>query len=336
MVTRKLAIKRFTNANSDIKLFLNLSPQILDSPSFVPGETLRFIKEYNLLPQNIVFEITERNAIQDFANFKKSILHYRDQGFMVAVDDAGAGYSSLQSIAEIKPDFIKIDKSLVSNVDKDMVKKALMETFVSFANKINSRIIAEGIETEDELRTLLSMGVAFGQGFFLARPGNPLPAIENKALITLQNLYPSHSNHIKYPYMQLEDIVYDCLCVKKETLTKEIVNYFIQNEHAKSVVVIENSQPIGLIMRDKLFQKISVQYGVALYWEKPVSLVMDANPLIIEAYQPLVVVSELAANRNSKKLYDNILVVKDHVFIGTVSVQKLINSIHKEKPASTI
>ena len=328
-VTRELAIKKFNSENTNHKLFLNMNPMIINDPSFAGGETLRLIKRFGLLPQNIVFEITERTAITDFDSFKKTILHYREQGFMIAIDDAGAGYSSLQSIAELKPDFIKVDKSLVRDIDKDMVKKSLLETFVTFADKINSKILAEGIETEDEMKVLMGMGVEYGQGYFLARPGYPLPLVENNALQVFRNFYRSQPDLTPDSYIHLGKITQEIKCINKETRTKEVTKYFSDNEHARAVAVVEYQQPIGLIMRDKLFQQLSNQYGVALYLDKPVSLVMDPNPLIIEDRQPLIIASEIAANRNPKKLYDDILVTNDHKLLGTVSVQKMLNTLHK-------
>lgn len=328
-ITRELAIKNFTGDNTNLKLFININPLIINDPHFAGGETLQLIKQFNLLPQNIVFEITERTAIKDFNSFKKAILHYRDQGFMVAIDDAGAGYSSLQSIAELKPDFIKIDRSLVSDIDKDMVKKSLMETFVTFADKINSKILAEGIETEEEMKVILDMGVTFGQGYFLAKPGNPLPTLESQAIKLFADYYRNLPNLESSTYRQLGDITADTMRVYKDTLIKHIAKYFTENEHAKSVIVMENTQPIGIIMRDKLFKYLGIQYGVALYWEKPVTLIMDANPLIIEARIPLITASEIAVHRPSKKLYDDIVVTENHNFIGVVPVQQLLNELHK-------
>ena len=119
----------------DQKLFLNIHPRTISDPHFVRGETMRLIGEMGLKPSSIVFEITERHCIKDFPNFNKTLEHYRSQGYMVAVDDAGSGFSSLQSIAEIRPDFIKIDMSLVRDINLNSIKRVLLETFINFAEK---------------------------------------------------------------------------------------------------------------------------------------------------------------------------------------------------------
>lgn len=160
---------------SDQKIFLNINPLTISDPNFVRGETAYLISQNGLTQSNIVFEITEQTDLRSLPNFKRTLVHYRSQGYMVAIDDAGAGFSSLQAIAQVRPDYIKIDMSLVRGVDGDPVKKALMETFVTFADRIGCFIIAEGIETENELRTLVKIGVHYGQGYYLARPANPRP-----------------------------------------------------------------------------------------------------------------------------------------------------------------
>jgi EAL domain-containing protein (putative c-di-GMP-specific phosphodiesterase class I) len=90
---------------------------------------------------------------------------FKARGYRVAVDDMGAGYASLQSLASIEPDFLKFDVSLVRDIDKSSIKRGLLESLRSLADKIRARVIAEGIEREEERQTLLGLGVELGQGF---------------------------------------------------------------------------------------------------------------------------------------------------------------------------
>ncbi|MHB8170681.1 MAG: EAL domain-containing protein [Thermincolia bacterium] len=166
---RELALTSLPRLSSDNKLFINTNPQVINDPEFVPGQTKKLIDNLGLSPRNIVFEITERTSIKDFASFRQTLEHYRNQGYLIAIDDAGAGYSSLQSIAELSPDYIKIDMSLIRDINNSIIKKALVETFVTFSKKINSTVIAEGIETAEELQTLIELDVPYGQGFYLGK-----------------------------------------------------------------------------------------------------------------------------------------------------------------------
>lgn len=180
-IARERAFEESKGMSNGTKLFINLNSQVIYDHQFNPGHTISLLHHYGLQPNNIVFEITERNAIHDFAAFRNALHHYREQGFQIAIDDAGAGYSSLQSISELMPDYIKIDRSLISGIDSNDVKSNILEAFVSFAKKMNSEIIAEGIETEAELKKVIDLGIDYGQGFFIAKPNNPIPSISNTA-----------------------------------------------------------------------------------------------------------------------------------------------------------
>jgi EAL domain-containing protein (putative c-di-GMP-specific phosphodiesterase class I) len=182
-IARELAFENSSQLiKNNEKLFINLSPQVIYDPSFTPGHTISLLKQYKLSPENIVFEITERSAIEDFTAFTKVLHHYRDQGFQIAVDDAGAGYSSLQAISEIQPDYIKVDRSLISKVHENNVKKHILDAFVTFAKKMDSMIIAEGIEMEEELEEVIRLGIDCGQGYYIARPNDPVEAIDESVI----------------------------------------------------------------------------------------------------------------------------------------------------------
>lgn len=190
-VARERAFEVSKDKLSGEKLFINLNSQVIYDKQFNPGHTISLLKQYGIEPKHVVFEITERNAINDFKAFRNALNHYREQGFQIAIDDAGAGYSSLQSISELMPDFIKVDRSLINGVDHNEVKSSILEAFVTLAKKMNSKIIAEGIETKAELQRVLNLGIEFGQGFFIAKPGDPFPDINEyaKECIELSNPY---------------------------------------------------------------------------------------------------------------------------------------------------
>jgi EAL domain-containing protein (putative c-di-GMP-specific phosphodiesterase class I) len=124
----------------------------------------------------IVIEITEHEAVEDYETLTRRLEPLREDGARLAIDDAGAGFASLRHALRLAPDIIKADISITRDVDVDQGRRALASALVSFAHQMGMTIVAEGIETEDELRTLLSIGVTFGQGFLLARPGE-LPRV---------------------------------------------------------------------------------------------------------------------------------------------------------------
>jgi EAL domain-containing protein (putative c-di-GMP-specific phosphodiesterase class I) len=156
-------------------LFINLSPAAASDNEFLEGAFEKLVREKNFEPSRIVLEITERTYALNQQLFTDVLSELRREGFQIAVDDMGTGYSSFSSLAEIAPNYIKFDSVFVHEIHRHRIKRDLLDAMLSFAQKTGTHVIAEGIETQEELDTLLDLGVPFGQGFLLARPG-PLPA----------------------------------------------------------------------------------------------------------------------------------------------------------------
>ncbi|HDR06855.1 MAG TPA: EAL domain-containing protein [Candidatus Coatesbacteria bacterium] len=147
-------------------LFLNTAAVSFSDPSF----SADFGVECNVERQNVVLELTERTAIHDLSAFRRTLAAFKDEGFKIAVDDAGAGYSSLSTIAELAPDFLKFDRSMVSRIHESKIKQELLKTLMDMADRTGSRVIAEGIEEAEELEVMRDIGVELGQGYYLERP----------------------------------------------------------------------------------------------------------------------------------------------------------------------
>lgn len=167
---RKKALKNAKNIDGQKKLFLNVNPNIIHDVEFRNGFTKSRLEKYGLIFNNIVFEITERSAILNTETFLETISHYKRQNYGIAIDDVGSGFSGLNTINEIKPDIIKLDMNLTRNIDKDEIKQHLCKAMIDFGKNTGIKLIVEGIETEEELKTLINLDVEFGQGYFLGTP----------------------------------------------------------------------------------------------------------------------------------------------------------------------
>jgi diguanylate cyclase (GGDEF)-like protein len=326
-ICRESAFNNLGGIGLGQKIFVNVHPNTINDPTFTEGETMRIIQNLHIQPENVVFEITERHHIKDFMSLNRTLTHYRDQGFLVAVDDVGCGFSNLQSIAEIRPDYIKIDMSLVRGIHKDGVKTALMETFVTFAAKIGCEIIAEGIEEEDELALLAHVGVHYGQGYFFGRPVSPKQIIHDDAYLKTRHFANKGRQHILKRAFPIGDIIDGAVSINEQTLVKDVKALFEENTALSGIVIVENKRPIGLVMRQHLDRHLGRKYGVALYYEKTISKIMDKTPLMVDHNTPIELVSQAAMNRNKMKLYDNIIINRNGDLQGIVSVQTLLDTM---------
>ncbi|HSS43741.1 MAG TPA: EAL domain-containing protein, partial [Thermoanaerobaculia bacterium] len=128
------------------------------------------------LDQKVVLEVTERSAIRDVPVFREALAALRQLGFRIAIDDAGSGYASLQSIAELRPNFLKVANTLVTGLHGDTIKRDVVEMLVNLARRIDAVCVAEGIETPEDLAECRRLGIPYGQGFYLGVP-EEVPAL---------------------------------------------------------------------------------------------------------------------------------------------------------------
>ncbi len=179
----------------DKKLFLNVNPLVLADQEFRSGYTQSCLEKCGFSPAQVVIEITEQSAVKDMKEFSQAINHYINQSYEIAIDDAGSCYSGLNLICDIKPRYLKLDRQLIQDIDKDNVKYAMVKSLVDFSRLVSIRLIAEGIETDRELQTLIKLGVPYGQGFFLARPSKELDSVKKSALkIICRNMEETSSD----------------------------------------------------------------------------------------------------------------------------------------------
>jgi EAL domain-containing protein (putative c-di-GMP-specific phosphodiesterase class I) len=143
---------------------VNLGPQTMQSSVFL--DAINATKDLS----RVVIELTEHAVIDDYSDLTETLIELRKQGLRLAVDDTGAGFASLAHILKLAPDFIKLDRGLVTGIDLDPVRRSLATALVSFATETGAQIIAEGVETQDELNVVHRLGIHCAQGFHLGRP----------------------------------------------------------------------------------------------------------------------------------------------------------------------
>ncbi|WP_458414250.1 EAL domain-containing protein [Schinkia sp. CFF1] len=173
---RNLSLTRFIdNLTEEARqntslIFINIHPKVLLDVNYQSGETLQLLYELGIEPRQVVFELTEKSAVTDFCLFEKVLSNYRSQGFRIAIDDVGSGYNSLKTLIYLKPEFIKLDRSLIQNIEQNPAQQQLVTLIIEYAKQSFTKVIAEGIETVNELRFIREKGVHYGQGYALGKP----------------------------------------------------------------------------------------------------------------------------------------------------------------------
>lgn len=331
-ISRKKAMGRLNELPPDAKLFINIDPRSMEDTTFLRKEALQWLENHGLSPSNVVLEITERHAISNFQRFHEIIRAYRKLGYLIAVDDAGAGFSSMEMIVQTYPNFIKLDMSLIRGIDFDPARRAIVEAFVMFARKVGCKIIAEGIETENELMTIIDLGVDYAQGYLLGRPANGLCHLSGQMLSFFEN----HRNHNKFRPAEkginrVKNLTSFCPSFPPETKVKRIHQLFEENPRLDHLVIVTEDKPVGLVMKQRLYQVLGGQYGIPLYFEKNIETIMDPSPLVVDEFSTIEEVSKAAMSRDPDHIYDVVIVIHEGKHIGYVTVQKLLDTIAQAK-----
>jgi|GEM_PF-42043 len=318
------------------KLFLNIHPASLRERAYQGSPLVKAIEAFGVPPSQVVIELTERQAIHDFAAFESGLRAYRDAGFRVAVDDAGAGYSSLQAIAEVSPDYIKVDRSLVQGIDAAPNKRALLSVVAQFAGQIGTRLIAEGIETMAEMTTLIELGVEFGQGFYLARP-EPVPEqripsdVSTRIVSAVQRRRRTLTGGGVPPIGELRIPGAAAHMLRPNEIVEVVHERFFPLDSGDGMPIVGmDGRPMGLLMKRNLQARLAMPYGHELLLRKLVMLVMDADPLVLESHVPMEEALQRLLARGQGKLDDHILVTdEDGFYLGYVPARRLLEQMSR-------
>jgi EAL domain-containing protein (putative c-di-GMP-specific phosphodiesterase class I) len=167
---RRRALMSSARVPSSAKIFVNTLPATIRDPQFRGKALIDSLDKAQVAPDRIVLEITEKLVIDNYNLFREAMAYFTDLGMSFAVDDVGAGYSGLESIARLKPTYLKIDIALVRDVHASLVNREMVKAILTMGKAIGAAVLAEGIQTQDEANALQAMGVVWGQGYLLARP----------------------------------------------------------------------------------------------------------------------------------------------------------------------
>lgn len=167
---REINITNADRHKLDSKIFINFTPTAIYDPEFCLRSTMAKVKEYNISPERIVFEVIETEEVSDINHLKKILEYYRKEGFQIALDDLGSGYASLNKLFNLKPDYIKVDMDIVRDIHKDTVKQSIFKAIIAISKDSGIKTIAEGIETKEELDYVISEGANLIQGYYYSKP----------------------------------------------------------------------------------------------------------------------------------------------------------------------
>jgi EAL domain-containing protein (putative c-di-GMP-specific phosphodiesterase class I) len=282
-------------------LSLNVGPHAIIDPR------LRSVLDAGGSLGGVVIEVTEQAAVRDYDELRRVLAPLRERGAFLAVDDAGAGYASLSHIANLRPDFIKIDRALVTDLDRDPAKAAVVETLGTFASRIDAWIIAEGIERDGELQRLMQLEVPLGQGY---RLGRPAPRMEPLAVQVLELGGRLGAHRGDDGVGALSEPVE---AVAQDATGAPVAQLFAEDPEAELVVLVDAyERPVGIHVRTRFARG-----------ERPLPA-----PLCVLAQARPADVAQRAMTREAPRRFDPVAVIDDlGRLVGVVRMERLVEAL---------
>ena len=315
---RKCAIKASQQMPLGKKLFINVDANILLDQDFVHGFTKEYLKKYHLDSNNIVFELSETTSIEDKHLFKQAVRHYRSQGFEIAIDDVGSGYSNLNRINHTQPEYLKLDRELIQDIHLNKDKHTMVEVMVNYCKEMNYKLIVEGIETKEELECLIQLGVEYGQGYYLKKPVDNFDDLLPSVKETIKKYYNKYKKTLDVPTI-------DSLCHFPCTLkTYQSINnasqVFEENNTAQRIYVInDEGHYLGYLKRENILCHLDT-----------VEPNLFKDSLIVPSHLPIKNVCQLYLENEYSHFYEDIVVLKNQCFYGIVTIKDLLKYLIKK------
>lgn len=314
------ASRRFAELDLEGRLFVNLSHEILVDGVRLEKEISSLLQAIEGRDQQIVIELTERSTTQNVDDLISAITFFRQKGCEIAIDDLGAGYSTLRLWSEIRPEFVKIDRHFVNNIDADQTKQEFVRSIMHIARSVGTRIIGEGVESRGELETLKRLGVQYVQGYFLARPA-AVPERFDESKLSETKLPQDDELHFA------RSLICSREGVSGDARVDEVVGKFQKNVALNSVTVVEEGVAIGMVHRKRFLTEMSRPFAVDLYGKRSIKDMMDSSFLQIDANTRIAQVSRLVTDRARFHAEEDFVVTERGKYSGMGQVIDLLRQI---------
>ncbi len=300
-------------------------------------------------PDKLKIEITESAILDNPDMAARAINEIKELGARIAIDDFGTGYSSLSYLHRFAFDTLKIDRSFIMGLGVNGGRNdKIIRSVIGLARDLDMSVVAEGIETKSQLSRLLDMRCSHGQGYLFSRP---MPFAE---LVERLDALPETKRYLldadaaqsggrpkeKSCRVDVETGALKCstpvrslarrgLTVSPRKTIKEVKLLLEDSPPMSNVAVVDGQRPVGLVMHYALDRRLSSQYGLSLYAGREASRLMDPCPLIVEGRTPIEETAAAAMAREDDRIYDDVIVVENGVFAGSVSVRDMMDCMAK-------
>ena len=316
---------------SALKLFYNLDNRVLEMPDYLTGNTRKFLTRGGMFTSNIAFEISEKHEFVSYRNTHEILQNYKKQNFRIAIDDFGSGYSGLTLLYHSEPDYIKIDRFFIANINQDSRKKFFVANVVNLAHMMGISVIAEGIETESEFYVCREIGCDYVQGYLVQKPCRAGEELLTRYPV-VEELIERHSRSSSGDRNFISREIRNLPAVPFETSTESILEMFRKQEKTCCFPVVNNSnEPLGLLRESDLKKYVFSPYGISILQHKSSnegieSLIFRAP--VMEISTPIEKILELySLNQN----LESVIITENGRYCGILDSSAILRILSEKK-----
>ncbi|HRJ49905.1 MAG: EAL domain-containing protein [Phycisphaeraceae bacterium] len=323
MVTRRQSLDAAAHWPGDVQLFLNTTPQVFSDTRFA-ATLIQCVRSVpGLTASRIVLEITERADQQFMEGLDEQVRLVKEAGFQVAIDDVGAGTSGLQRIVALRPHWLKLDRDLISDIHVDRVKQHLVRFFLHFARLSGVRMIAEGIERREELEVLTQLGVVYGQGYLLGRPGSRDQSIDPDLAEWMRQTWGgSDRDHLETPrHARIARFARPTLPVDSRDIVREVAATLLRQSSVPGVAVMEGRRFAGWCDREQVLRAAGDTRST-----HPIGHIVNSDVTTVGIDTSIVDALQLAATRDERSLATPLMLTDHGQIQGMLTVRDLLNA----------
>lgn len=315
------------------RLFVNISAEVLVQILEQHGRAalLELINGFGVLPRKLVFEITEYQRVADMDHLARVVRELRSAGVAIALDDFGDGRSSLRLWSQVRPEFVKIDKYFTKNLSQHADKLKTIQALQQIGALFETALVAEGIETEDDLRVLRDLGIECGQGYFLGRPALlPREQIEVGALAVMRDrrvaVFPELRRASQSGVLSRIALL-DAPTVTPTTSNDELVALFLNHKKLHAVAVVDGHRPVGIINRSNFMNEYSKLYYREVWGKKPCLVHANLASRLIERNHNVDELIGILTSDDQRYLTDGFIVTENGRYVGLGTGEQLVRSV---------
>lgn len=326
----RTALQTFAKLRLPGKLFLNLTPECIMHPLFNNLQLEDLIIECGLSRDDIVIELTEYHLNYQKEPILEALKYYHSRNFKIAMDDLGEGISSLRLWLDLRPEFVKIDKYFIQGIAEDDLRQEFIKSIASMAKKAGTSIIGEGIENQADMVFTKKLGIEYGQGYYIEKPkhvpGGFIPTDIADTLLTSEENFVDEEGVVVKPVKtegtQLQqtvsggELLKETLYITPQTTNEKAHGIFCTRPDLFSIPVVENGIPIGMVTRFSMIDKLARPYHRELYGEKPCTILMDKDPLVVDQNTTVQELSRQVVNAGRRFLIDGYIITDKGRYLG--------------------